>query len=191
MTTCTGNELADRLAEEEAKEAETKKETSSITTLEDVTMAAKMSVKKKLQDRWEHSERGRFLFQYRPTVTYKLKGISFQSFNSKRRISQLRLGYAPLNEYMQKCGLKDSNKCAACGEIESISHYLLTCPEFETEREQLCRRLFEAAGLIHLDLEILLNARPDDDYKEYRGFILKELETFITQSGRFTSKTPN
>ena len=78
--------MADRLAKEGAKEAETMEETRSVTTLEDVKMAAKMSVKKIRKDRWEHSERGTFLFQYRPKVTYKLKGISFQSFSSERRI---------------------------------------------------------------------------------------------------------
>ena len=43
-----GNELADRLAKEGAKEAETMEEKSPITTLEDVKTAAKTSVKKEM-----------------------------------------------------------------------------------------------------------------------------------------------
>ena len=40
-------------------------------------------------------------------------------------------------------------------------------------------------GVSYLDLELLLNMRPDDEFKNDRGFILSELEKFIQKSQRF------
>ena len=124
----------------------------------------------KWQERCNCTDRGRTLYQYRPTVCYKFKGVQFHSFTGKRRISQLRTGYVPLNfEYLHKCGLKDTKECNACGDVESVQHYLLSCPEYENQRETVPMDLFRAAGILRLDLNLLLSARPDDDYKDVRG----------------------
>ena len=55
---------------------------------------------------------------------------------------------------------------------ETVSHYLLECNEFDTARELMRKKLFETCGIIHLDLNLLLDARQDDDYKDWRSFIL-------------------
>ena len=63
-----GNEIADMLAKEAAKEAEEMTDDAGIATQSDVRSAARESVEIKWQRRWEVSVKGRNLFMYRPTV---------------------------------------------------------------------------------------------------------------------------
>ena len=152
-----GNELADKLAKEAAEEAKEMDDSSVVVTMEDVKSATKKFGIKKWQDMWEKSERGRTLYIHRPEVNFILKH-SFKTTKGEKAISQLRTGYANLNEYLFKCGLKDSDKCE-CGEIETCDHFLLRCPVYETQREFLKKRLFQQLGLVLVDSEILLNAK--------------------------------
>lgn len=89
---------------------------------------------------------------------------------------------------MQKCNIKDSDLCK-CGSKETISHYLLECPEFETEREILRKRLFETCNITHLDLNLLLDAKHDDEFKDWRSVILTELENFVAGTRRFATRS--
>ena len=61
-----GNEMADRLAKEAAKEAEEMTDDIGIASQSDVKSAARESVSIKWQRRWEVSEKGRQLFTHRP-----------------------------------------------------------------------------------------------------------------------------
>ena len=101
-------------------------------------------------------------------------------------MAQLRTGFIRLNEYLHKIGAVDSNKCQ-CGEIESISHYLLDCQLFENEREIMRKSLFQNCGIIHLDLNVLLDARKDNDLKGWRSIILSELKTYVAKTRRFVT----
>ena len=91
---------------------------------------------------------------------------------------------------MHKVNVKESNKCQ-CGAVESVSQYLLFCPLFEKEREVMRKRLFENCGIIHLDLNILLDARKDDELKEWRSVILSELEMYVAKTERFATRPAN
>ena len=97
--------MSTELAKEAAQQAKDLDEVSSIMTLEDVKTAAKTSGIKKLQAMWNHSGRGRGLFQFRPKVGYQLKH-SFDSQSTESWLSQLMTGYADLNSYQHKLGLK-------------------------------------------------------------------------------------
>ena len=132
---------------------------------------------------WEKSERGRTLYIHRPEVNFILKH-SFKTTKGEKAISQLRTGYANLNEYLFKCGLKDSDKCE-CGEIETCDHFLLRCPVYETQREFLKKRLFQQLGLVSVDSEILLNAKNEREANEMRSEILYALENFVEETQRF------
>ena len=186
-----GNEQADKMAKEAAEEAKEKSESElpPATTLSDVKTAAKESSMKKWQERWVKAETGRDLFEYRPRVDYKIKHV-FESAGGERAVAQLRTGFIRLNEYLHKIGAVDSNKCQ-CGEIESISHYLLDCQLFENEREIMRNSLFQNCGIIHLDLNVLLDARKDDDFKDWRSIILSELETYVAKTRRFVTRSSN
>ena len=170
-----GNDQADKMAKEAAEEAKEKSESElpAAVTLCDVKAAAKESGLKKWQERWAKAETGRDLFEFRPRVDYKVKH-SFESAGGERAVAQLRTGY----------------KCQ-CGAVESVSHYLLCCPLFETEREVMRKRLFENCGIMHLDLNILLDARKDDELKDWRSAILSELETYVAKNEQFALRSTN
>ena len=76
-----------------------------------------------------------------------------------------------------------------CGEIESVKHFLIECELYENEREQLRRKLFESCGIVHIDMNLLLDAKHDEEFKDWRNVILSELETFVAGTKRFP--TPN
>ena len=76
--------------------------------------------------------------------------------------------------YLQKCNIKNTPTCE-CGEKETISPYFLDCTNYETLREKMRRRLFDCCGIIHLDINILLDAKQEDDFKEWRSLIISEL----------------
>ena len=158
-----GNEHADRLANEAAQEAKEKKILPPVISVGDVKEAAKKSGYVKWQEMWEKSDKTRHLFQLRPKVDFKLTH-TFESSFGEKVISQLRTCYIELNDYLQKCNIKKNPTCE-WGEKETISHYLLECTNYETLRGKMRRRLFDCCGIIHLDINILLDAK-QEDFKE-------------------------
>ena len=109
-----------------------------------------------------------------------------ESAFGERIISQLRTGYVRLNEYLHKCNLKDTDQCQ-CGSKESISHFLLDCPNYETKREIMRKRLFDTCRIAHLDLNLLLDAKQDDEFTDWRSNILTKLENFVVGTGQFAT----
>ena len=49
--------------------------------------------------------------------------------------------------------------------------------------------LFETCGIIHLDMNLLLDAKKDDDYKDWRSFLLSELEKYVAETRRLATLT--
>ena len=45
--------------------------------------------------------------------------------------------------------------------------------------------------MIHLDLNVLLDARKDDNFKDWRSIILSELETYVAKTRRFVTRSSN
>ena len=180
-----GNEHADRLAKEAAQEAKEKENLPPVISLGDVKEAAKKSGYAKWQEMWEKSEKGRHLFNFRPRVEFRLRN-TFESSFGERIISQLRTGYVGLNEYLQKCNVKEDNSCE-CGGIETVGHYLLECPNYENEREKMRKRIFDCCGIANFGLNMLLDAKQEDDFKDWRNMILSQLESYVVETGRFAT----
>ena len=107
-TDIKGNEHAEKLAKEAAQEAKEAEQLPAVISLGDVKSAAKESGKKKWQDMWDKSGKGRNLYMFRPKVDHKIKH-SYESSAGERIVSQLRMGYVGLNEYLHKCNIKDSD----------------------------------------------------------------------------------
>ena len=51
------------------------------------------------------------------------------------------------------------------------------------------KKLFETCGIIHLDMNLLLDVKQDDIYKDWRSVILSELENFVAETRRFATQT--
>ena len=176
-----GNEIADRLAKEAAKEAEEMTDDAGIATQSDVRSAARESVEIKWQRRWEVSEKGRHLYMYRPTV--KLGKIEFCGLRNQRALLQLQSGYCKLKEYQHKVGIVDSPLCE-CGAIEDIQHFLFECPKYSMQREKFKQSVLLSCGIRDIDTELLFSV-PEEDLKELHPLILNQLDTYIDETKRF------
>ena len=56
-------------------------------------------------------------------------------------LSQLRTGHTRLNSFLHKIGVVDSAACECGHEKEDIRHFLLHCPRYSTQRQQLADKL--------------------------------------------------
>ena len=45
----------------------------------------------------------------------------------------------------------------------------------------LRKRLFDICGIIHLELNMLLDAKKEDEFKDWRDSILSELESYVAK----------
>ncbi|MEW8545066.1 MAG: reverse transcriptase domain-containing protein, partial [Candidatus Thiodiazotropha sp.] len=124
-TDIQGNEVADELAKEAALEAKELDIGTSVITHQDIKKAARSSILEKWQNKWEISNTGRELFQYKPQIDPKPKH-DYPNHKIYSVLLQLRTGYSQLNEYRSKLGQIVSNLCL-CGQVETTEHYLLEC----------------------------------------------------------------
>ena len=102
----------------------------------------------------------------------------------ERIVSQLRTGYVGLSTCINAT-LK--TVIYAIVVQRNLCHLHLHCPEYETEREIMRKQLFETCGISHLDLNLLLDAKQDDKFKDWKSSILTELENFVVGTGWFTT----
>ena len=147
----------------------------------DIKTAAKSSCMKKWQRRWDLSNSGRSLYEYRKDVGVK-KNKLFQP-KYPRIMSKLRTGYC-LNEYLYKIGVAEEPYCR-CGEIESCEHYLMECEELQDLREGLRVKMWQQTGMDLWSMEVLLAVTKKDEYEQERPMINEILEKFLERSGRF------
>ena len=105
----SGNEIADKLGNEAAAEAENMPEVEIPLTSNDVKRAVKDSCKIKWHNRWEASQRGRHMFEFNPSVV--AKKIASASIPAQQINTQFRTGYCYLNGYLHAVGLKESPVC--------------------------------------------------------------------------------
>jgi ribonuclease HI len=87
-------------------------------------------------------------------------------------IFQLRVGHAPLNEYLFQFKKVDSARCPACGEeSETAEHYILKCPSYAHERWPLLSNIRDSTPKIQ---DVLSNPKT-----------ITQLINFIEATGRF------
>ena len=79
------------------------------------------------------------------------------------------------------------NQCK-CETKETLSYYSLECQEFDTTGELMRKRFFETCGITYLDRNLLLDAKEDDEYKDWiLSFMLSELENLWVGTRRFAT----
>ena len=109
MESKTGNEEADRLPKEAAKEAELITEEDRTISQAEYRQAAEAHGLTAWQRQWDAYEKGRFLYGLKPKVTKK----TMYDYPNKKlycQIAQLRIGYAKLNDYLYKIRVSKTKK---------------------------------------------------------------------------------
>jgi ribonuclease HI/endonuclease/exonuclease/phosphatase family metal-dependent hydrolase len=102
------------------------------------------------KEEWQASDRYKRLRAkdiVSPSSKKYLKLINDDSISRRTAslIYQLRVGHAPLNDYLHRFQKVDSPRCPACGEAkETAEHFIKHCPGYAHERWQLMRH-FEAS----------------------------------------------
>ena len=105
-------------------------------------------------------------------MDYKIKH-KFDTRKRKLVVEQLRTGYARLDEYRNKSTNTESDL--------TLFETSVKCMKMEgSSLGESCLKSVD-----HLDMNILLKAKHDDVYKDWRNVILLELETFVTGTKRF------
>ena len=69
-----------------------------------------------------------------------------------------------------------------------MGHYLLECPNYENEREIMRKRIFCRCGIAIFGLNMLLDTKKEEDFKEWRNTILSHLENYVVETRRFATK---
>ena len=161
-----GNEVADRLAKDAAKEAQELDQNTSVLTNQDIKKAARDSIMEKWQDKWSISITGRKYFQYRPKIL-PIPRFDFPDHQGFILLLQLRTGYSQLKDYRKKLGQVESNRCE-CGEVENTEHFLLECQLYDDQRLELLHTLQSQAGITCLDTLELLSYEDKEDFKGWR-----------------------
>ena len=62
---------------------------------------------------------------------------------------------------------------------------------YDNARENMRRKLLETCGIAHLDLNLLLDAKQNENFKDWRNIILSELETYVAETKRFATRIRN
>jgi len=149
-------------------------------TKQDVKKAARESVTKKWQTRWENSNSGRHYFQFHKTVKDKVKKDlpNKQMYNI---MNSLRSGYSKLNSYQKHINQHiNTENCEFCNQKEDVEHFLLHCKNYEMIREELIQKLYFIKGNLQVDLDILLEVNSEDSEN-----IIPVLCEYIEATGRF------
>ena len=149
-----GNTIADREAKQAAEGLSTAgKDLPKYIrkTMKRSLSALKQDHSKKANEAWkkEWNESERFARFKAPDIISPaskkfLKLISDHRIPKKTSslIFQLRVGHAPLNNYLHRFKKVDSARCPACGEErETTEHFILRCPKYAHERWALLRHI--------------------------------------------------
>ena len=138
------------------------------------------------QQHWREScvTQGKGLFLH----SIKSKIVTESVINTGNRkidctLFRLRLGHAPLNEYLFRIGGSESNQCSFCGDTETLEHYLLECDQYLEERSALFIKVSRIVGYPpRLSLRLLLGGADLSQNKNKE--IIRALADFLVGTRR-------
>ena len=109
---------------------------------------------------------------------------------SKSIFHGLRLGTAPLQQFLSSIECAPSPECS-CGEgEESVDHFLLRCRRFDPQRLVLQNKLDNLLGPLPLTTELLLGNDPTRP-KKILLKIARFVCVFVASTHRFTRRRPH
>jgi ribonuclease HI len=89
----------------------------------------------------EISGKGRHLFELKDSLVY-WPWTSHRVRVVETAMARLRLGHVGLNEHLFRFKMRDTNLCE-CGELETIAHFLMHCPNYNVSRGRLRNQLMK------------------------------------------------
>lgn len=108
-----------------------------------LVQAAKSNAKEQWWTAWTGSERKLRLDEYDTEFPCKTHLLICQSLprHQASKLIQLRTGHIPLNTYLQKRKLIDTDRCTKCqgGRRKTLHHFLFECPAFQRQRSTMDR----------------------------------------------------
>jgi ribonuclease HI len=148
-----GNETADRLAGEAAREDGTAQHVRP--SKPEIADEVNRCVRKTWQQRWETTTTGRF----RREIGGQLQPLPRLRLSRKDDVlwHRLRLGVARLAQWRSRVLREESELCDECGrEPETVRHVLEGCEGWDTERDEMWSELGYEAGDWRRNLKVLL-----------------------------------
>ena len=129
-----GNEKADRLARETAASSAPVQNSGPVSKPESKSLIHQY-ISIKWNNEYQILEKGSDYKKLYPTIS------PIPSHTVSRKIDtilfRLRSGHCRLNSHLYKIGCLDSPSCEFCDSSETVEHFLLACPEFESQRTPL------------------------------------------------------
>ena len=133
----TGNELADKMAKEAAKEMEGRPETDTNRRKDkkDVIKEVRKFIPDKWQRRYANSDVKDSFMEIFPEVAKKVD----LKIDRKTEVAMNRLltGHSQLNSHMAKILPDRTPYCVTCGKVENVTHFVFECPAYEQHRNIL------------------------------------------------------
>lgn len=137
---------------------------------------AKSEAKSNWKERWGHSKRAQRYYsldeQFPPKRFREVAQGTTRSLACA--LTQIRTGHIPLNQWLHKRKLADTDKCTQCddGKPESIHHYLFACKKFKRQRQKMDKAHKSAKR----------NLRKIFASSKYTGILLR----YVKDTGRLT-----
>jgi hypothetical protein len=95
--------------------------------------------------------------------------------------TRLRLNHSDLNEHLYRINLAEQPTCDCGAETESVKHYLLECPTYHEQRQELLNSLQDQP---QIEVDTLLNGSPELSIISNVA-IFKEVQNYILKTKRF------
>jgi ribonuclease HI len=99
---------------------------------------------------WKQSKRYLHIKKYNQTLPSPIYMKLTNELNRRQAslLTQLRTGHIPLNSHLHRITIAPSPACPHCPVPETVSHFLLQCPQYREERATLTQKLGRGAYVI-------------------------------------------
>ena len=129
-----GNEDADKIARNAALSETIVTQKFTISKTEAKT-EIKQYCMKLWEDQYQAETRGSQYKMFQPSI--KQNGTPSSDRTATSVILRLRSGHCRLNSHLYRIGTKESPNCGHCQTQETVEHFLISCPQYESQRTDL------------------------------------------------------
>ena len=165
-----GNEEADRIARNAATTESTSFQRTAISKME-----AKAIIKQHCMTLWDDEYKSTMKgFQYKafqPSIFQN--PITISNRLSSSILFRLRSGHCRLNGHLHRIGIIESPNCDYCQTQETVEHFLLSCPQYGSQRS----RLVQKASQLKVQLSMHAILTEPDLISLVVGFVLSTGKT--------------